>query len=599
MSFPFHFNSKNKIINNPYLKKRSSEPNNVNELRAALNVARTQDDEQTQSQTQLSESPPKLFGSPVITNHSTERNHYSFCEIGRDLSASSYYSPFSSGVGTKPRTCQDVVTTNQNVAPGVTTQQEEPTQIIVDLSTNTQDSTNSNSSICSTAVADKNTTAATKNSSSSSSSHVDNTTADIEIVTAATAASKKQKKAKLPLTDSYVTVAQQNRPIVSPGQFYDAIQEVVTTDEQLSLSDRKKYPKMWKVAERYTDVWVKNGWEGPYYLSSNVTNFKKRIVKELTRHREPSLTSNHQDIVQAMAQFRSANANELQQELRRLNEKGSILLYLQDSFLDYSIRTWRTDVTSKEKVLEKPDVSDMARLISILGMNDNRHLLLALVRGKVISRREIDGARPREEIIFEQIATQFNSKNVIVIPPKEFETLDSHGDIKPNNVTRIGISRNAAWLMELYKKLMSEYRISMHKWKSGTGGGSGAPKDYDNWNTRDQKLFSNYGGGKGTRVQKDYLGYMYMVDNESGGAFSASFQPAPKDTVLEDGDDSSGEEEERCGNPRNSKKLKTSSSSSGELTSTLLKTMNKMSKNVKNVLDTMMKDDSAGGSHDE
>ena len=92
---------------------------------------------------------------------------------------------------------------------------------------------------------------------------------------------------------------------------------------------------------------------------------------------------------------------------------------------------------------------------------------------------------------------------------------------------------------------------------------------------------------------------MYMVDNESGGAFSASFQPAPKDTVLEDGDDSSGEEEERCGNPRNSKKLKTSSSSSGELTSTLLKTMNKMSKNVKNVLDTMMKDDSAGGSHDE
>ena len=41
------------------------------------------------------------------------------------------------------------------------------------------------------------------------------------------------------------------------------------------------------------------------------------------------------------------------------------------------------------------------------------------------------------------------------------------------------------------------------------------------------------------------------------------------------------------------------SSSSGELTSTLLKTMNKMSKNVKNVLDTMMKDDSVGGSHDE
>ena len=69
-------------------------------------------------------------------------------------------------------------------------------------------------------------------------------------------------------------------------------------------------------------------------------------------------------------------------------------------------------------------------------------------------------------------------------------------------------------------------------------GGSGAPKDYSDWNTRDANKFGDYGGRKGGKpVRKPYLAYLFMVDMDVGHAFSCSFSPAPRATVYEDGCD--------------------------------------------------------------
>ena len=170
-------------------------------------------------------------------------------------------------------------------------------------------------------------------------------------------------------------------------------------------------------------------------------------------------------------------------------------------------------------------------------MNENINDLLSLMRGKALCRSELDGARSNDVMIFDRISTQFNDKNLIVVPPNGFDTLDSKDEMNPNDEDRIKLSRSGTWLNVLYKKLMAEYKVAMYKWRSGTGGGSGTPKDYHKWNTRDAKLFSNYGGMKGgAPVMKDYLGYMMMTDKDSGWAFLSTFQPAPKNTVLEDGE---------------------------------------------------------------
>ena len=76
----------------------------------------------------------------------------------------------------------------------------------------------------------------------------------------------------------------------------------------------------------------------------------------------------------------------------------------------------------------------------------------------------------------------------------------------------------------------------MQKWKNGTGGGSGAPENYCDWDKREGEKFSNY-AEKGSC---DYLAYIYMLDQQTGFAFNNINDPAPDNTILEDGNEPSG-----------------------------------------------------------
>jgi len=97
------------------------------------------------------------------------------------------------------------------------------------------------------------------------------------------------------------------------------------------------------------------------------------------------------------------------------------------------------------------------------------------------------------------------------------------------------INREVQFFIDMYTTVMKEYKVAMHKWKMGTGGGSGEKADYANWDSRDKYLFANYGGGFGRRISKDYRGYLYMLDYEAGFPFSCSFAPPPPDAIMEDG----------------------------------------------------------------
>lgn len=62
-----------------------------------------------------------------------------------------------------------------------------------------------------------------------------------------------------------------------------------------------------------------------------------------------------------------------------------------------------------------------------------------------------------------------------------------------------------------------DYEKSNAGWRKGTGGGGGAPENYENWESRAPELFENYTGtGKSTsKSKKKYLAWIYMADKNA------------------------------------------------------------------------------------
>ena len=87
---------------------------------------------------------------------------------------------------------------------------------------------------------------------------------------------------------------------------------------------------------------------------------------------------------------------------------------------------------------------------------------------------------------------------------------------------------------------MSEFKITVKKFTSDTGGGSGNPLHLLTWNDESLGDFANYGGGRGNAIRKIWLTYLLLLDIKTQYALSSSFNPPPKDAVLEDGEEGSG-----------------------------------------------------------
>ena len=69
--------------------------------------------------------------------------------------------------------------------------------------------------------------------------------------------------------------------------------------------------------------------------------------------------------------------------------------------------------------------------------------------------------------------------------------------------------------MEVQQK---KYKDVMKKWTTGTGGGSGDPENYANWETRDPENFARYHNDHGPM-----LTWIYMVDQLKGGALTGLY----------------------------------------------------------------------------
>ena len=110
--------------------------------------------------------------------------------------------------------------------------------------------------------------------------------------------------------------------------------------------------------------------------------------------------------------------------------------------------------------------------------------------------------------------------------------LVGHQSMNPNDPDRIAIKRDGTFVKNIVDTTMKHYRIAMKNWSAGTGGGSGAPENYEDWNSRSDELFQNYDQHRG-----HYLAWIYMKDKKVGYLFDAKNDPVPPHVHLEDGDD--------------------------------------------------------------
>jgi len=96
------------------------------------------------------------------------------------------------------------------------------------------------------------------------------------------------------------------------------------------------------------------------------------------------------------------------------------------------------------------------------------------------------------------------------------EDLSDFSEYNPNDPVRIAIFRDWKWLRDLWKnEIRGDYDKSNKAWRAGTGGGPGAPENYENWETRAPEMFENYTKVGKTKSTKKYLAWVYMKDCEA------------------------------------------------------------------------------------
>ena len=294
------------------------------------------------------------------------------------------------------------------------------------------------------------------------------------------------------------------------------LQEVYETSPTVSSKSTvaRQYPLLWNIVSKLHKLWIKDFWVHPN-KSSNGTVFKQKVVRAILRNRKYVATSE----VPATYQ---GNYRHL------MPRHKEVFYYPLHEFMEFAKDTWMIDKGLAERQL-KATTNDIMRLFGIALLSTNRDDLNALNTSKIYLRKDADGPLSLQDTIFYRYKQQFNDTGTVVSNPNRVMYLLTYHDIQPNDPERIMIDRDHTWLRDLYFANLKDYRRAMHKWKAGTGGGSGAPENYMDWNSRDDWDFSKYGGHKG-----DMLAWIYMRDKDEGFPLLEIYDDTPSSIVVED-----------------------------------------------------------------
>ena len=330
----------------------------------------------------------------------------------------------------------------------------------------------------------------------------------------------------------------------------------------------KTFPKHWALVVKFLKEWKDLGWYKALNPGSNSTNLKERIVEHLNKKKK---LLPRREIPQVYIESLLLQAGEN-------STKSHYYYYSKQQFLKWSESQFKHDLAAVEKK-EKPTVNDIIRLFHIATGERNRDTIVGLGYGKAFRRSDLDTNMTMFETAMTKFAIEFNDDLFQYLRPARSVYLHSYQDLNPNDPERIAISRDSVWIGKLYKKVLSEYNSAFQRWTKGTGGGSGADEDFDNWEERDQlELFANYAD----HGSVDYLAYLLMLDKSANYVINTINDPAPADTVTEDGASINNSDNQRT--PKRKRKTSTTVDKLASTAKDMQEDMRKMFKETLSVL---------------
>ena len=320
--------------------------------------------------------------------------------------------------------------------------------------------------------------------------------------------------------------------VVKDVEWFLTIQEdsVISPNVTKTPTPRKMNPGLWNLMGKFAIQWEKWGWyraQKGEILDPKTNKIKKlnngdmkgQAVRYILRERDQVTRSN-------IPNKYFDNSEEV------TNDQRKYWFFSKETFLKWASSQFKIDLKAQEKKL-RPQPNDIIRIFGIATSSFARDDVAKLTEAKAYKRSDLDGAMPFLDTIFCRWQEKFNDPSFELAIPARAKYLKNVKDLNPNSLTRINIVRNHTWIKVTYQKIMKEYNYAMFNWKKGTGGGSGAPEDFaGDWKEREcLELFSDYG----QFGDCDYLAYILMYDQKVGYVIDAVNDPAPPETLMENG----------------------------------------------------------------
>lgn len=208
----------------------------------------------------------------------------------------------------------------------------------------------------------------------------------------------------------------------------------------------------------------------------------------------------------------------------------------QIDILKMAIGDWCGE-TLKDK--QKPTDNDRIRVMGILFQEDFREDISLLLDKARSSREGVDNPRMQQRAIYHRVLNEFNDPDVIIEHPPSWIrdiTKEKIGQLEwskynPNDNARIAIPRTSKQMTHIYLQVMSDYKTMMELYTKGTGGGSGDPADYSDWEQREDTTILRYHNNSTSQ----YLTWVFMYDKQYEFILTKRLGPLPVGTRLDDG----------------------------------------------------------------
>jgi hypothetical protein len=216
------------------------------------------------------------------------------------------------------------------------------------------------------------------------------------------------------------------------------------------------------------------------------------------------------------------------------NMEKIFFLVEQKQFLRKAVGLWGSTLEKSMKTFSK---DDQVRLVGVLLLESFRDRLDVIQDNRKCRAVLDDNANMNKKICFEEASKLFRDENITILHPENWsEAICKHGEgieIEPNNPERINLPWEGEDMQAIYCAIMKKYKATMKNWTKGTGGGSGAPEDYCNWETRDPtEYYKGYADKFGGGMEMTWI---YMKDLKHGLPLYASFKGLPDFAKMEDG----------------------------------------------------------------